>query len=54
MLHLTSPSNSIYIEATLGFYDARTGSDVINMRTMNLLGKCIGNCGLNGLDRLLG
>ncbi len=51
ILNLTDSRKTTYIESTLGFYD--NGIPVLTMKTMTLLGRCIGISGLNGLDRLL-
>ena len=53
ILSMTDMKNTTYIEATLGFYDLKTGADAFNMKTISLLSKCIGNSGLNGIDKLL-
>jgi len=50
---MTDSRNTIYIEATLGFYDAKSGTETFTMKTISLLSRCIGNSGLNGLDTLL-
>lgn len=52
ILNLTDSRKTTYIEATLGFYEQ--GVPILTMKTMALLGRCIGISGLNGLDRLLG
>jgi WASH complex subunit strumpellin len=53
VLLMTDNRNTTYIEATLGFYDSKTGAETFNMKTISLLSRCIGNSGLNGLDTLL-
>lgn len=52
ILRLTNPKHSVFVESTLGFYDA-AGNDILNMKTIGLIGKCIGVAGLNGLDQML-
>lgn len=52
IIRLTNPKTSIYVESTLGFYD-NSGNDIFNMKTVGLIGKCIGVSGLNGLDQIL-
>lgn len=49
MIRLTNPKSIIYVESTFGFYD-NLGNDVINIKTIGIIGKGLGICGLNGLD----
>ncbi|CAD8147536.1 unnamed protein product [Paramecium pentaurelia] len=49
---ITNPREIVFVESTLGFYDSN-GRDVLNLKTIGLILKCIGVSGLNGIDLLL-
>lgn len=49
---ITNPRDIVFVESTLGFYDSN-GKDVLNLKTIGLILKCIGVSGLNGIDLLL-
>ncbi|KRX07259.1 hypothetical protein PPERSA_00416 [Pseudocohnilembus persalinus] len=54
ILNLTNGKNAVFIEQSLGFYEIGTGVEIITLKTMGLLYKCIGISGLSGLDQFLG
>jgi WASH complex subunit strumpellin len=47
----TDPRTTLFLENPLGFYEIGTGKDVLTMKTLGLLYRCIGVSGLNGLDK---
>jgi WASH complex subunit strumpellin len=49
--NLTDPKNTVYIDHALGFFELGTGKEIITMKTLGLLYRCIGVSGLNGLDK---
>lgn len=53
ILNLTDSKRTIYMDSALGFFDSNDRKEIITMKTMGLLYRCIGVPGLNGLNRLL-
>jgi len=53
LVNLTDSKTAIYIDQALGFYEINTGRDILTMKTLGLLYRCIGLSGLTGLDRLI-
>ena len=52
ILKLTDPKRAIYLETSMGFFDS-SGREILTMKGLGLLYRCIGVSGINGLDRLL-
>jgi WASH complex subunit strumpellin len=53
IIELTNSRSSTFILTAYGFYNCESGKEIINLKTMNILNKCIGVSGLQGLDYLL-
>ncbi|KAK7873803.1 hypothetical protein R5R35_005787 [Gryllus longicercus] len=53
LLRITDPKTTVYIEQMTAWYDAKTHSEVINLKFFSKVSKSVGTAGLTGLDRLL-
>ena len=51
LIELTDQKTTVYIDHSLGFFELSTGREILTMKTLGLLYKCIGLSGMNGLDR---
>jgi len=51
LIELTDQRSTVYIDHSLGFFELNTGREILTMKTLGLLYKCIGLSGMNGLDR---
>lgn len=53
ILFLTHPSRCTFLQAAYGFFNLETKKEVLSLKTLHVLSKCIGICGMQGLDYLL-
>ncbi|EGR32385.1 hypothetical protein IMG5_084740, partial [Ichthyophthirius multifiliis] len=53
IMKLTDFKNTVYVHQNIAFYSFPKGQEMLNLKIMNMLYKCIGISGLNGLDQLL-
>ena len=51
LMQLTNANSTVYIDHALGFFEIGSGREIITMKTLGVLYKCIGVSGLNGLDK---
>jgi WASH complex subunit strumpellin len=49
----TNPKKTVFIQSAFGFYDLEQKKEVLTLKTLNILYKCIGISGLQGIDYLL-
>lgn len=54
ILTLTDGKKAVYIDHSMGFYEINTGNEILTLKTLGLLYKCIGVSGMSGLDKYLG
>ncbi|KAL4459953.1 hypothetical protein ABPG74_003479 [Tetrahymena malaccensis] len=52
LMRITDYRQCVYVEQNLGFYHSTKGTEIISLKTMDLLYRCVGVSGLNGLDQL--
>jgi WASH complex subunit strumpellin len=53
LINLTESKSTVYIDHSLGFFELNTGREILTMKSLGLLYKCIGLSGMNGLDRYI-
>lgn len=53
IIDLTLPSKCTFLHAAYGFYSIELKKEVLTLKTLHILQKCIGISGLQGLDYLL-
>jgi len=53
MIMITHPRKCTFLQSAYGFFDIETQKDVLTLKTLHILQKCIGISGLQGLDYLL-
>lgn len=53
MIELTSPNKCTFLLAAYGFYSIELKKEVLTLKNLHILQKCIGISGLQGLDNLL-
>lgn len=53
ILMLTHPSRCTFLQAAYGFFNLETKREVLSLKTLHILSKCIGISGMQGLDYLL-
>lgn len=53
LIDLTHPTKCTFLQAAYGFYSIEQKKEVVTLKTLHILQKCIGICGLEGLDSLL-
>ena len=53
ILELTNPTKCTFLQAAYGFFNIESKQEVLNLKTLFILQKCIGISGLQGLDYLL-
>lgn len=50
ILSLTNGRSTVYIDHSMGFFELNSGKEIITLKSLGLLYKCIGVSGMNGLD----
>jgi len=53
IIYFTNPKKAVFIQSAFGFYDFDQKKEVLTLKTLNILYKCIGISGLQGIDNLL-
>jgi hypothetical protein len=53
LIELTHPTKCSFLQSAYGFYSIEQKKEVLTLKTLHILHKCIGICGLQGLDSLL-
>lgn len=53
IINFTNPKRAVFIQSAFGFYDIDQKKEILNLKTLNILYKCIGISGLQGIDYLL-
>jgi hypothetical protein len=46
LIELTHPSKCTFLQAAYGFYSIEQRKEVVTLKTLHILQKCIGICGL--------
>jgi WASH complex subunit strumpellin len=53
IIALTHPSRCTFLQAAYGFFNLDTKKEVLTLKTLHVLAKCVGISGMQGLDYLL-